>query len=96
MLLQRKGFRNQQNNEYYNFFQTYFDADHVRDLADRRSVTPIVNLFNGTLTYRCSKKQSGTSRISPNAKTRAMYTGLLDKNWIRNFFVSSGYPIGPP
>ena len=25
-----------------------------------------------------------------------MYTGLLDQNWIRNFFRSIGYHIGPP
>ena len=25
-----------------------------------------------------------------------MYTGVLDQNWIRNFFRSIGYPIGPP
>ena len=25
-----------------------------------------------------------------------MHTGVLDKNWIRNFFRSIGYPIGPP
>ena len=25
-----------------------------------------------------------------------MYTGLLDQNWIRDFFRSIGYPIGPP
>ena len=25
-----------------------------------------------------------------------MYIGVLDKNWIRNFFVSIGYPIGIP
>ena len=25
-----------------------------------------------------------------------MYTGLLDQNWIRKFFGSIGYPIGPP
>ena len=31
-----------------------------------------------------------------NAETRAMYTGVLDQNWIRDFFRSIGYPIGPP
>ena len=25
-----------------------------------------------------------------------MYTGVLDQNWIRKFFRSIGYPIGPP
>ena len=25
-----------------------------------------------------------------------MYTGVLDQNWIRDFFRSIGYPIGPP
>ena len=25
-----------------------------------------------------------------------MYTGLLDQNWIRDFFRSIGYPIGSP
>ena len=25
-----------------------------------------------------------------------MYKGVLDQNWIRDFFRSIGYPIGPP
>ena len=25
-----------------------------------------------------------------------MYTGVLDKHWIRKLFRSIGYPIGPP
>ena len=25
-----------------------------------------------------------------------MYTGILDQNWIRNFYRSIGYPIGTP
>ena len=25
-----------------------------------------------------------------------MCTGVLDQNWIRDFFISIGYPIGPP
>ena len=27
---------------------------------------------------------------------KKMYTVVLDKNWVRNFNVSIGYPIGPP
>ena len=25
-----------------------------------------------------------------------MYTEVLDQNWIRNFYILIGYPIGPP
>ena len=37
-----------------------------------------------------------TSKRSYNAETRAMYTGVLDQNCIRNLFISIGYPIEPP
>ena len=36
------------------------------------------------------------SRIPSNAETRAIYKGVLDQIWIRDFFRSVGYPIGPP
>ena len=67
-----------------------------RNIADRDSVTPTVHLFNDTLIYWCSSKQPETPRISSNTETRAIYTGVLDQNWIRDFFRSIGYPIGPP
>ena len=39
----------QKNKEYSNFFHKYRDADHARDISDRRSVTSTVHLFNGTI-----------------------------------------------
>ena len=38
-------------------------------------------------------KKYETSRKSSNAETRAMYTGVLYKSWIRNFFISIFYPV---
>ena len=84
------------NEEYSNFLHTYCDADHERDISDRRSVTSSFHLFNSTIIDWCAKKQSETSRGSSNAETRAMYKGVLDQNCIRYFFRSIGYPIGPP
>ena len=70
------------NQEYSNFFHTYCDADHARDLYDRRSVTSIYHPFKGTVIDCCTKKQSKTSRHRSNAETRAIYIGMLYKNWI--------------
>ena len=82
--------------EYANFLHTCCNTYHARDISDRLPVTSTVHLFNGNITTWCAKKKSETSRSSSNAETRAMYTGVLDKNWIRDFFRSIGYPIGPP
>ena len=84
------------NKEYSKFFHKYCDADHAIDIAGRRSVKSIVHLLNVNLADICAKKQYETSRISPNEETRSIYTGVLDQNWIRNFFRSIYYPIGPP
>ena len=43
-----------------------------------------------------SKKKYETSRSISKAKTRAIYTVVLDKNWIRKLYISIGYPIWPP
>ena len=83
------------NKEYSNFLHTYCDADHTIDISDRRSITSTVHIFNGTIIDWCDKKQYETSRNSSNAETRAMYTGVLDQNWIRYLFRSISYPIGP-
>ena len=82
--------------EYYNFLHKYCYLYHARYLSDRISVISEVHLFNGTLIEWCSKKQSDTSRRSSNEQTIAMYTGVTDQNWIRNFFRSIDYPIRPP
>ena len=84
------------NQEYSNFFHTYYDVDHARNITERRSVTSTVHLFNETIIDWCDKKQYDTPRISSNAETRAIYTGVLDQDWIRNFFGSIGCPIGSP
>ena len=54
------------------------------------------HLFNGTVFDWCAKKHSETSRSSSTSETRAMYTEVLDQNWIRDFFRSIGYTIVPP
>ena len=79
-----------------NLLHTYCDVDHARDISNRQSVTSTVHIFNGTIINWSAKKQSETSRSSPNAETRAMYTGVLDQNCIRELFIPTGYPIGPP
>ena len=84
------------NTEYSNFLHTYCDADYAIDIADRSSVTYTVKLFNGNLIDWGDRNQSETSGSSSNSETRAMYTGVLDQNWIRDFFISIGYPIEPP
>ena len=43
-----------------------------------------------------TKIQYETSRRSFNAETRTIYTGVLYPNWIKKFFRSIVYPIGPP
>ena len=78
-----------------NFIHTFCDEYHSRDISDRNSVTSTVNHLNGTIIGWCSKKQSETSRINSDAETRAIYTGVLYQNWIRDFFRSIGYPIEP-
>ena len=75
----------------------YCGADNETNLSDKHSVTSTAPLFNDTIIYWCSKKkQSETPKSSSNAETRALYTVVLDKNWIRNFYRSIGYPIFPP
>ena len=83
------------NQEQSNFLHTYCDADHARYIYRRLSVTSTVYLFNETLIYWFSNKQSETSRRSSNSETIEMYKGVLDKNWIINFFRPIGYPIVP-
>ena len=94
MLLQSRRFRNQKNKEDSNFLHTYCDADNTRYISDKLSVVSIVHIFNVTIVYWCSKKQSKTPINSSNAETRAIYTGLLDQNWIIDFSMRIGYPIG--
>ena len=84
------------NKECSNFLHTYCDAYNGRDLSDRRSVTSTAHLFNSTIIDWCARKKSDTYRSNSITETGAMYTGVLDKNWIRNFYKSIGYPIGPP
>ena len=57
-----------------------------RDISDRKSGTSTAHLFNGTVIGWFSRKKSGTSRSSSNSKTRAIYTGVSDQNWIINFY----------
>ena len=83
-------------NEYSNFLHTYCDADNARDISYKISATFIVDLLNGTTIDWCSKKYYETSIGSSNAETRAMHKGVLDQKWIRDFFRSIGYHIGPP
>ena len=84
------------NKEYSNFLHIYCDEYFARDNSDIRSVTSIVHIFNGTIIDWFSKEHPETSTRSSNAETRAMYIGVLYQNWIRDFFRSIGYPIGPP
>ena len=85
-----------ENKELSNFPHIYCDADKSRDIPDRRLVTETVHILNGNLIGWFAKKKSETYRSISNAETRAIYTGVLDQNWIRNFYRSVGYPIGPP
>ena len=85
-----------QTQEYSNLLHTYCYADDSIDLAYRISVTLTSHLFNGTFVDWCTSKKSKTYRISSNVETRLIYTGVLDKNWIRNFYISIVYIIGPP
>ena len=84
------------NKEYSNLLHTYCDEDHARGISGRRLLTSIALLFNGTLIYWCTKKKSETSKSSSNTETRSMYIGVLDQNWIGDFFRSIVYPIRPP
>ena len=72
--------------EYSKFLHKYCDSDHARDISGRHSVTSTVHLFNGTIIDWCAKKKSETFRRISNAETRAMYTGVLYLNCIRDFF----------
>ena len=84
------------NKEYYNFLHIYCNTDYSRYISDRRLVTSTFHLLNGTLIDWFSKKQYEIPKISSNTETRTMYKGVLDQNWIIDFFRSIGYPIGPP
>ena len=76
-----------QTKEYYNFLHTYCDVYNSRGLIYRRSFTSTDHIFNGIIIYWRSKKQSDTFRVISNDETRAMYTGVLYQNWIRNVFI---------
>ena len=93
MLFKSRDAEINKNQEYSNFLYAYFDSDHSIDIAYRLPFTSTVHLFNSYLIYCCARKQSETSRSISNAETRSMYTGVLNKNWIRKFFRSIVYPI---
>ena len=83
------------NLEYSNFLHTYCDEDYARDISDRRSLTSKSDLFNGAVIFWCAREQYKTPRRISNAETKAIYTRVLDKNWVKNFYRSIVYPIGP-
>ena len=58
------------------------------------SVTSTDRLLNGTIINWFSKKQIKTLQSSSNAETIAMYTGVVDQNWMIMCCRSIEYPIG--
>ena len=95
MFLQEMSSKINQRQEYSNFLYTYCDAYHAIDITYSCSVTSSDHFFNGTVIYWCTKKKFKISRSIFNAEKRSIYTALLDQNWIRKFYRSIGYPIGP-
>ena len=74
------------------FAHILFDEDDSKDIYGRKYFTSKYHLFNGTIIYWCSKKQSDNSRRTSYEK-KTMYTGVLYQNWIGNFCRTIGYPI---
>ena len=66
-----------QPQKYFNFLNTYCDADHARNISYRLSVTSPYHLFNVTIIYWYSKTKSETTRSSSNLDKREMYTGVV-------------------
>jgi hypothetical protein len=62
--------------EYGNHFVNTSDADHARDIHDRRSTTYTIHLFNGVATAWKCKKQSTTTLHSTGSEIVSLATGV--------------------
>ena len=76
-------------------------STHILLISQKRYILRVLFHLNISPLQWChhwpvSSKQSKTSRSSSNTETRAIYTRVLYQNWIKNFYRSIGFPIGPP
>jgi hypothetical protein len=70
------------------------DADHARDIRDRRSVSSIIHMINGVVfAYRCKKKATSTLH-STGSEIVSLSAGAKKPIHIRDFLGSVGYPVG--
>jgi hypothetical protein len=72
----------------------YVDADHARDIHDRRSVSSSIHILNGVfIAYRC-KKQTTSTLHSTGSEIVSLSAGVKKTIHIRDFLGSVGYPVG--
>jgi hypothetical protein len=77
-------------------FENANDSEHARDLADRRSTTSIIYLYNGVTIHWSCKKQDTVARHSTGSELRALYDGVVYTVYLRSFMSSIGYPFSAP
>jgi hypothetical protein len=82
--------------EYGTQLVNTIDADHTRDIRDRRSTTSTISLLNGVTTAWKCNNQSTTTLNSTGSKIISLATGVKGSFAQREFISSLGYPIGEP
>jgi hypothetical protein len=79
--------------EYGTCFVNTSDADHARDIRDRRSTTSTIHLLNGVAGLWICKKQSVSTLHSTGSEIIALATGAKGTINGRAFLSGLGYPI---
>jgi hypothetical protein len=79
--------------EFGTCFVNTSDADHARDIRDRRSTTSTIHLLNGVAVSWLCKKQSVSALHSTGSEIIALATGAKGTINGRTFFSGLGYTI---
>jgi hypothetical protein len=79
--------------EFGTCFVNTSDADHARDIRDRRSTMSTIHLLNGVAVSWLCKKQSVSTLHSTGSEIIALATGAKGTINGRAFFSGLGYPI---
>jgi hypothetical protein len=82
--------------EYGNVLVNSANANHARDIRDRRCVSSSLHLLNGIIVAWSCKKQNISTLHSTGSKIISLWSGVQKTIHTRDFTSSVGYPIGDP
>jgi hypothetical protein len=75
---------------------TTADADHDRDIRDRRYITSSIHIINGVaIAWKC-KKREVTTLHSTGSEITSLTSGVKNTNHLRDVLASLEYPVGAP